>query len=144
MTDGTLNAPAVVKGSVSGTAAVKGDLPEEQSLSGGIGVVFGKDGVGIASVEQVTAPLEDGGENVIRVNLTNNEHYNFSVRNGSTGPQGPEGEPGKDANVTAENIQAALGFEPMSEEATTEQLNEVVDELSMEEFTNLELEALLK
>lgn len=34
---------------------------------------------------------------------------------GAQGPQGPQGEPGSDANVTAENIIAALGYTPADE-----------------------------
>lgn len=39
-------------------------------------------------------------------------------QNGSQGPQGPQGEPGKDgtdAEVTAENIQSALGYTPVKD-----------------------------
>lgn len=39
-------------------------------------------------------------------------------QNGSQGPQGPQGEPGKDgsdAEVTAENIQSALGYAPVKD-----------------------------
>lgn len=34
---------------------------------------------------------------------------------GETGPKGPQGEPGTDAEVTAENIQAALGYAPVKD-----------------------------
>lgn len=34
---------------------------------------------------------------------------------GETGPQGPQGAPGSDASVTAENIQAALGYTPVKD-----------------------------
>lgn len=45
----------------------------------------GKDGVGIASVEQTTTSQEGGGVNVITVTKTNGETTVFEVRNGKDG-----------------------------------------------------------
>ena len=43
----------------------------------------GDDGVGIASIEQISESHESGGENVIRITLTNGETYDFTIRNGN-------------------------------------------------------------
>ena len=57
-------------------------------------------GAGIDSIEQTVISTEDGGVNIVKVNLTNETSYEFQVRNGSkgsqgeTGPQGPQGETG--------------------------------------------------
>ena len=56
----------------------------------------GKDGVGVASVEQTTTSTEDGGTNVITVTLTNGTTATFSVLNGSKGSKGDRGERGVD------------------------------------------------
>ena len=50
-----------------------------------ITTVAGRDGVGIASIEQTVSSTEDNGENVITVSLTNGEKTEFVVRNGSQG-----------------------------------------------------------
>ena len=60
----------------------------------------GKDGVGIASVEQTTTSTQDGGYNVVTITLTDGTASSFRVRNGTkgpkgdTGPQGPKGDTG--------------------------------------------------
>ena len=55
------------------------------------GVEFGLEAVGIESVEQTTTSIEDNGENIITVTKTDGTTSEFSVRNGSTGPQGDPG-----------------------------------------------------
>lgn len=57
----------------------------------------GADGISVTKVEQTTASTADGGENVIRVTLSNGLASDFKVRNGmkgSTGAQGIKGETG--------------------------------------------------
>lgn len=54
----------------------------------------------------------DGGENVITLHTSLGRSYDFRVRNGSKGSAGKDG---SDANVTAENITAALGYTPANE-----------------------------
>lgn len=43
----------------------------------------GADGVGIESIFQTQSSKQDGGENVITINLTNGKSYSFSVYNGT-------------------------------------------------------------
>ena len=51
----------------------------------------GKDGVGIASVEQTTTSQEGGGINVITVTKTDGETSTFEIRNGQDGKTGADG-----------------------------------------------------
>lgn len=55
----------------------------------------GKDGVGVASVSQTTVSTVDGGDNVLTVTLTNGTSTKFTVKNGSTGSAGANGNDGK-------------------------------------------------
>lgn len=54
----------------------------------------GKDGVGIAKVEQTKTATADGGLNEITVTLTNGDAAVFTVRNGKQGSPGDPGDPG--------------------------------------------------
>ena len=56
--------------------------------------VRGKDGVGIASIEQTVKSTEDGGINIITQTLTDGTEATFQIRNGSRGSQGVQGEQG--------------------------------------------------
>lgn len=51
----------------------------------------GKDGVGIASIEQIETSVESGGVNIIKVTLTNGSSAVFEVRNGKDGINGTDG-----------------------------------------------------
>lgn len=70
----------------------------------------GNDGIGIASIEQTTTSLADGGNNVFTVTLTNGTTATFNVKNGSkgstgaTGNDGKAGEDGKDGVTPAFSI----------------------------------------
>ena len=46
---------------------------------------IGKDGVGIAKIEQTTKSTDDGGVNIITVTLTNGVKETFEIKNGSGG-----------------------------------------------------------
>ena len=46
---------------------------------------------------------------------------------GPQGPQGPKGDTGSDANVTAENIESALGYTPASADHVTQLKQDLVD-----------------
>lgn len=56
----------------------------------------GKDGVGIAKIEQTFTATADGGLNEITVTLTNGDAATFTVKNGSRGSTGGIGPAGKD------------------------------------------------
>lgn len=56
----------------------------------------GSDGVGIASVRQTTTSINDEGNNVITVTLTDGTTSKFTVRNGSKGSAGDTGPAGAD------------------------------------------------
>ena len=45
----------------------------------------GKDGVGIASIEQTVISTEDGGDNILKLTLTDSSTSTFVVKNGSRG-----------------------------------------------------------
>ena len=94
------------------------------------------DGVDITKVEQTTASSEDGGSNVMTVTLSNGNKSTFTFKNGKQGTsvtvasvsesteaggsnvvQFSDGKSltvknGSDANVTADNVKAALGYTP--------------------------------
>lgn len=54
----------------------------------------GTDGVGIQSVVQTTTATTDGGDNVFTVTLTNGNKTTFTVKNGSKGSTGANGDEG--------------------------------------------------
>lgn len=56
----------------------------------------GKDGIGIASVEQIQTSTESEGVNILKVILTNGEFALFEVRNGAKGERGNDGVDGVD------------------------------------------------
>lgn len=56
----------------------------------------GEDGVGILSIQVIKSSTESSGLNTIRVNLTNNTHYDFDIYNGEKGDKGQDGKDGKD------------------------------------------------
>lgn len=60
--------------------------------------VGGPRGIGITKIEQITAPTESSGVNVIRVTLGNGETYDYNVRNGQKGEKGDTGDIGETGN----------------------------------------------
>ena len=72
----------------------------------------GKDGVGIASVEQTTTSTQDGGYNVVTITLTDGTASSFRVRNGTKGPKGdtgPQGPIGPKGDTGPQGIQGVQG-----------------------------------
>lgn len=67
---------------------LNGTVPSNESINGNLSTIFAKDGVGIASIEQVTISTIDGGSNVIQITLTDGKRYTFEVKNGSKGDKG--------------------------------------------------------
>ncbi len=57
-------------------------------LSAGNLYIGGKDGTGIASMEQVATSVVSGGQNVWRATLTDGSTFDFVVRNGAQGEPG--------------------------------------------------------
>ena len=72
-------------------------------LSAGNLYIGGKDGTGIASMEQVTTSVVSGGQNVWRATLTDGSTFDFVVRNGQQGEPGRTPVKGTDY-FTAEEI----------------------------------------
>lgn len=84
----------------------------------------GEDGVGVQSIEQTDISLEDGGENVVTVTLTDGTVSAFTVKNGSkgsdglkgekgdTGAQGPKGEKGDKGDTGAAGADGKDGVSP--------------------------------
>lgn len=64
----------------------------------------GKDGVGIASIQQTTTSNADGGSNVFTVTLTNGVTARFTVKNGSKGSTGATGSPGTNGNNGSDGV----------------------------------------
>ncbi len=62
----------------------------------------GSDGVGVSNIYQKTTSVEDGGENVFVIELTDGTISNFKVRNGSKGSAGADGSPGVDGKDGAD------------------------------------------
>lgn len=77
------------------------------------------------TVKSVSESGEDGGSNIV----TFSDGKTVTVKNGRKGSQG---EPGKDANVTAANIKSALGYTPASETAVS-QLSAKIDAIGTQE-----------
>lgn len=119
----------------SGTGGVAGS---------GIPGADGKDGVGIASVQQTTTSTADGGENIITLTLTDGSSNRFSVRNGSkgsTGDTGPAGAAGKDGSPGkdgADGKDGSDGYTPVcgvdywTAADKEEIISEVVEEIGAE------------
>lgn len=88
----------------------------------------GDTGNGIESVEQIQTSLEDSGENIVRVTLTDGTTSYFSVRNGAKG---------SDANVTRQNIETALNGSGGKNLSTNDYTDEDKDKLAgVEEGAN--------
>lgn len=66
--------------------------------------VEGKDGVSISSITQTSESINDGGENLVSVELSDGTVYSFTVKNGSKGAKGDEGIQGKQG-VSITNIE---------------------------------------
>lgn len=128
--------------SVTGPQGPKGDKgdPGRDGITPVKGVDYfdGQPGTGIAGIVRE-------GDSLIII-LTDGTQYTIPNLRGATGPQGPKGEkgdkgdsitgpkgekgdPGKDAEVTADNITAALGYTP-ADEAVTSDLTKTVDGIS--------------
>lgn len=106
------------------------DVLAQAKASGEFNGADGQDGQDGASitVASVSESAEDGGSNVI----TFSDGKTLTVKNGKTGAKGDTGDAGKngsDANVTAGNIEAALGYTPAD---TTEvsQLSTAIGDLN--------------
>lgn len=113
----------------------------------GSGGGTGTPGVGIESIEQTTLSVEDNGDNVLTITLTDGTVENFYVQNGSKGSKGDKGDPGSDANVTTSTISNALGYTP-AKQSDVNQLSEEIADLILvmsksdfEELTEEELVA---
>ena len=82
----------------------------------------GADGVGIANIEQTFTSNEDGGENIITVTLTNDQLFDFYVKNGSKGGDGVKGDDGisptvslsKEGKITTLSVTDANGTKTTS------------------------------
>jgi len=81
----------------------------------------GPKGVGIESVEQIQTSLEDSGENIVRVTMTDGTTSDFSVRNGAKG---------SDADVTRQNIETALNGSDGKNLSTNDYTDEDKDKLA--------------
>lgn len=91
------------KTGATGATGAKGDTgatgPQgEQGVQG----EKGDTGTGISSVVQTTTSTADGGANVWTITLTNSSTANFTVRNGSKGSTGAQGEAG---SITINNVE---------------------------------------
>ena len=99
----------------------------------------GKDGVGIVSIEYIGVDAQGG--NIYKINLTNGLAYNFTAPKGEIGPKGdpftyadftPEqlealrGPAGSVDNLTATNIESALGYTP----ADSNEVGQIKEDLS--------------
>jgi hypothetical protein len=62
---------------------------------GGI-LIGGRDGTGIADIEQVQSSSVSLGENIWKIVLTDGREYNIIVKNGAQGQKGDKGDDGKD------------------------------------------------
>lgn len=77
--------------------------------SGGGGSGGGAAGVGISKIEQTTTSTDDGGINVWTATLTDGSTYQFEVRNGQRGAQGPAGPQGERGPAGPQGIQGPQG-----------------------------------
>lgn len=80
---------------LSGATGIQGPKGEQgiQGQQGERGIQgekgeTGKQGVSVTTVEQITTSSESGGENVIRITLSNENYYDFVVKNGAKGEVG--------------------------------------------------------
>lgn len=71
------------------------DLNPWIPLTAEIAAFPGKDGTSVVSVEQTESSTEDNGVNTITITLSNDATYSFQVLNGSKGPKGEMGLPGR-------------------------------------------------
>ena len=69
----------------------------------------GNDGVGVKSVEQIYTAVADGENNIVKVTLTDNRAFEFNVKNGMRGSQGPQGPRGEQGPQGEQGIQGPAG-----------------------------------
>lgn len=110
---------------MTGSLLITGRVLPLTAPGGGGGT--GTPGVGIESIEQTTLSVEDDGDNVLTITLTDGTVQKFYVQNGSKGSKGDKGDPGSDANVTTSTIINALGYTPAKQSDVTQLSEEIVD-----------------
>ena len=86
----------------------------------------GEDGVSIKSITQVITSNEDGGSNVIRVTLTNDKIFDFTIKNGSKGSKGEDGVDGQTPKK---------GTDYFTEEEKAEMVDEVLGKIIGSDIT---------
>lgn len=88
-----------------------------------------KDGVSVVSIDQIEESTESLGQNVIRVTLSNEEYFDFVIRNGAQGQKGNTPQKGVDYFTESEiqNIVEEIEENITStvEEATEDDINEI-------------------
>ncbi len=99
-----------MQGELNNENEIIGEISGVNEVSGDIGIVYGRDGekgeqglpgadgAGIDRIAQTYTSTEDGGTNTISVYTTDDEIYNFYVKNGSKGEQGVQGIQGEQGN----------------------------------------------
>lgn len=98
---------AVASGAFDGKDGVDGTNGKDGT--NGLDGEDGKDGVGIASLIQREVSNASGGTNVWQVKLTNEQTYDFVVKNGVDGADGEKGEAFKYSDFTPAQLESLRG-----------------------------------
>ncbi len=93
------------------------------------GVWDGTYGYGLRSIEVKGAKGDPGepGDDGISPHIGANGNWFIGETDTGVRAQGPQGDPGSDADVTAENIEAALGYEPADAEVVSSQSSAIAE-----------------
>ena len=93
----------------------------------------GNDGVGILSIEQESASSTDGGENIIKITLTDGRVQRFIIKNGSGG----------EVEISQMDVIDALGYTPINRDSIVDDLETNVVNLPLSAAQGAELKRLI-
>ena len=93
----------------------------------------GNDGVGILSIEQESASSTDGGENIIKITLTDGRVQRFIIKNGSGG----------EVEISQMDVINALGYTPINRDRIVDDLETRVVNLPLSAAQGAKLKDLI-
>ena len=93
----------------------------------------GNDGIGILSIEQESASSTDGGENIIKITLTDGRVQRFIIKNGSGG----------EVEISQMDVINALGYTPINRDSIVDDLETRVVNLPLSAAQGAKLKDLI-
>lgn len=109
-----------------------GLINKDVDLSIGGIMIGGRDGTGIADIQQVQSSSASLGENIWKITLTDEREYNIVIRNGGQGQQGTPGKDGQDGEDGYTPVKGVDYFTPAEIAAIK---NEIISEVGGDFYT---------